>query len=75
MIMVCCGPLLAGARFSCVSPGKPIYRAEKKRHHNDEPWITRRDSHEPENGNVARRHEEHWDENNKESAVHPSPDF
>ncbi len=37
--------------------------------------MTRRDSHEPENGNVARRHEEHWDENNKESAVHPSPDF
>jgi hypothetical protein len=69
--MVSCrllGPV--SVRFARVWPGKPIHCAKKKYYGKDDPRITGCDAHKPENNNVAGGHEQHWYENNKESAVH-----
>src|SRR2546421_6307072 len=58
-----------GIRFVHRPARQPVNHTEEKYHRDNQPWISRRDSHVPQQNNVARRYKQRRSQNNEKRSI------
>jgi hypothetical protein len=59
-----------GIRLAPAPARQPVNHSEKKNHRDNQPRIAWRYSYKPQDNNVARRHKQRWNHNDKKRSIH-----